>query len=42
MAASYKALKTEFVSNLTGGEIGEVNIVTAIAPVRSPKLQNHA
>jgi phosphatidylinositol glycan class W len=36
MAASYKALKEDFVSNLTGGEIGEINYVTAVAPVSSP------
>ena len=35
MAASYKALKEDFVSNLTGGEIGEINYVTAVAPVSS-------
>ena len=35
MAASYKALKEDFVSNLTGGEIGEINYVTAVAPVCS-------
>lgn len=33
MAASYKSLKEEFVSNLTGGGIGEINMVTAVAPV---------
>jgi hypothetical protein len=33
MAASYKSLKEDFVSNLTGGEIGEINYVTAVAPV---------
>ncbi|TEY65925.1 hypothetical protein BOTCAL_0135g00120 [Botryotinia calthae] len=32
MAASYKSLKEEFVSNLTGGGIGEINMVTAVAP----------
>ncbi|KAJ5037170.1 uncharacterized protein L3040_007350 [Drepanopeziza brunnea f. sp. 'multigermtubi'] len=32
MAASYKALKEDFVSNLTGGEISEINYVTAVAP----------
>jgi hypothetical protein len=36
MAASYKALKEDFVSNLTGGEIGEINCVTAVAPVSFP------
>jgi len=33
IAASYKALKEDFVSNLTGGDIGEINYVTAVAPV---------
>ncbi|KAK2627411.1 hypothetical protein QTJ16_003377 [Diplocarpon rosae] len=33
MAASYKALKEDFVSNLTGGEISEINYVTAVAPL---------
>jgi phosphatidylinositol glycan class W len=33
MAASYKALKEDFVSNLSGGEIGEINYVAAVAPV---------
>jgi phosphatidylinositol glycan class W len=33
IAASYKALKEDFVSNLTGGEISEINYVTAVAPV---------
>jgi phosphatidylinositol glycan class W len=35
MSASYKALKEDFVSNLTGGEISEINYVTAVAPVSS-------
>jgi hypothetical protein len=35
MAASYKSLKEDFVSNLTGGEIGEINYVAAVAPVSS-------
>ncbi len=33
IAASYKSLKEDFVSNLTGGEIWEINYVTAVAPV---------
>lgn len=37
MAASYKAMKEDFVSNLTGGEISEINYVTAVAPVSSPR-----
>ena len=31
---SYKALKEGFVSNLSGGEVSEINWVTAVAPVR--------
>lgn len=34
MAASYKSLKEDFVSGLTGGEISEINYVTAVAPVQ--------
>ncbi|KAI0998554.1 GPI-anchored wall transfer protein 1 [Podosphaera aphanis] len=33
IATTYKALKEDFVSNLTGGSIGEINAVTAVAPV---------
>ena len=33
MANSYKALKEDFVSNLSGGSIGEINLVTSVAPV---------
>lgn len=33
MANSYKTLKEEFVSNLTGGEIIEITYVTAVGPV---------
>lgn len=36
MAASYKSLKEDFVSGLTGGNIGEINYITAVAPVSSP------
>ncbi|MCJ1391854.1 Glucosaminyl phosphatidylinositol (GlcN-PI) nositol acylation protein [Xylographa bjoerkii] len=32
MAQSYKALKEDFVSNLTGGSVTEINLVTAVAP----------
>ena len=34
-AQSYKALKESFVANLSGGEVSEINMVTAVAPVRS-------
>ena len=33
MAQSYKTLKEDFVSNLAGGKISEINYVTAVAPV---------
>ena len=33
MAQSYKTLKEDFVSNLSGGRILEINYVTAVAPV---------
>lgn len=33
MAQSYKTLKEDFVSNLAGGRISEINYVTAVAPV---------
>ncbi|KAI4166909.1 MAG: hypothetical protein LQ343_007646 [Gyalolechia ehrenbergii] len=32
MAQSYKSLKENFVSNLSGGSISEINYVTAVAP----------
>ncbi|KAL8870937.1 MAG: hypothetical protein Q9174_003129 [Haloplaca sp. 1 TL-2023] len=32
MAQSYKSLKEDFVSNLSGGSIWEINLVTAVAP----------
>ncbi|KAL9014974.1 MAG: hypothetical protein Q9180_008909, partial [Flavoplaca navasiana] len=34
MAQSYKSLKEDFVSNLSGGGIWEINYVTAVAPSR--------
>ncbi|TAQ83661.1 hypothetical protein B7494_g8016 [Chlorociboria aeruginascens] len=41
MAASYKSLKEDFVSNLSGGEVSEINYVTAVAPVSTypPQLE---
>lgn len=33
MAQSYKSLKEDFVSNLSGGQMSEINYVTAVAPV---------
>jgi len=33
MAQSYKVLKENFVSNLSGGDLWEINYVTAVAPV---------
>lgn len=36
MAQSLKNLKQDFVSNLTGGTINEINLVTAVAPVIFP------
>lgn len=33
MAQSYKTLKENFVSNLSGGSVSEINYVTAVAPV---------
>jgi hypothetical protein len=38
MAASYKSLKEDFVSGLTGGSISEINLVTIVAPVRTSTL----
>jgi phosphatidylinositol glycan class W len=39
MAASYKQLKEDFVSGLTGGDILEINYVTAVASVSSLVLE---
>ena len=36
MAQSYKTLKENFVSNLSGGTVSEINWVTAVAPVSHP------
>jgi phosphatidylinositol glycan class W len=33
--ASYKQLKEDFVSNLSGGTVSEIAQVTAVAPVRA-------
>ena len=33
MPPTYKELKESFVSGHTGGSVGEVNLVTAVAPV---------
>jgi phosphatidylinositol glycan class W len=31
---SYKQLKEDFVSNLSGGSVNEVNLVISVSPVR--------
>lgn len=38
-APSHKTLKEQFVSNLSGSSVGEINLVLAVAPVRSPALE---
>ena len=38
MTQSYKALKEGFVSNLSGGDVSEINLVTVVAPVGSNDL----
>ena len=38
MAQSYKTLKENFVSNLSGGPVSEINWVTAVAPVNHLQL----
>lgn len=35
--ADYKARKEAFVSNLSGGTINEINLVTLVAPVSAPE-----
>lgn len=35
-SADYKKLKEDFVSNLTGGPVSEITLVTAVVPVRIP------
>lgn len=35
MDQTLKSRKEEFVSNLSGGDIAEINAVTLVAPVRS-------
>ena len=42
ITANYKQLKEDFVSGLTGGDILEINYVTAVPTVRSPVLKYHA
>lgn len=36
MAKDYKTQKEDFVSNLTGGSIGDIIAVTAVVPVCLP------
>lgn len=40
MAQSYKTLKENFVSNLSGGTVSEINSVTAVAPVSLLRRNN--
>lgn len=37
--ASYKQQKEDFVSNLSGGSVAEINYVTSVAAVCSPPTQ---
>jgi hypothetical protein len=39
MSDSYRARKEAFVSNLSGGPLHEINLVTIVAPVRPPLLR---
>lgn len=41
MAQSYKTLKENFVSNLSGGTVSEINWVTAVAPVKFAQSKSH-
>lgn len=38
LETNYKLRKEDFVSNLTGGSISEINYVTAVAPVGNHSL----
>lgn len=38
--ANYKTRKEAFVSNLSGGSITEINLVTLVAPVGSSPLNS--
>lgn len=40
MAQSYKARKEAFVSNLSGGDVWEINIVTLVVPVCTKHSQS--
>jgi len=38
MAQDYKTLKEDFVSNLSGGSVSEINYVIAVAPVSTSSV----
>ena len=42
MAQSYKARKEAFVSNLSGGDVSEINIVTLVVPVSANTPLKHS